>query len=135
MDRFWQVNDVKKKKTVLRSSLIHSFNQLLTNSFSPLFINSFNPPMNPVRLLLLGTQTRKRKLTQPAGRRTRTAPKSGSYLPCAAPLGKEKTWGTLCHENMKDKVTQEKETNLLKGLQGPAILLSVFYMKFYLFFP
>lgn len=110
-------------KTVLRSSLIHSFNQLLTNSFSPLFINSFNPPMNPVRLLLLGTQTRKRKLTQPLSRRTRTEPKFGSSLPCAAPLGKEKTWGTLSRENMKDKVTQEKETNLLKGLQGSAILL------------
>ena len=91
--------------------------------------------MNPVRQLLLGTQTRKRKLTQPVSRRTRSEPKFGSSLPCAAPLGKEKTWGTQSHENMKDKVTQEKETNLLKGLQGSAILLSGFYMKFYLFFP
>ena len=91
--------------------------------------------MNPVRLLLLGTQTRKHKLTQPVSRRTRTESKFDSSLPCAAPLGKEKTLGTLCQENMKDKVTQEEETNLLKGLQGSATVLSVFYMKFYLFFP
>ena len=131
--RFWQVNDGEKIKSVLRSTFIHSFNQLFINSFSSLFINSFNPPMHPIRqvlLVLLYTPESSSllELTQPVSRRTRTEPKLVflfSLLRCPSRqrenigpyrLRKQEGQGHRRRGNLH----LLKRNHLLKGLHGLA---------------
>lgn len=139
--RFWQVNDGEKIKSVLRSTFMHSFNQLFINSFSSLFIHSLNPPRHPIRQVLLALLYTPEissllELTQPVSRRTRTEPKLVS-LCCAAPLDKETTTGPYRLRKQDEQSHRRrgnlhllKRNHLVKGLHGLATVWSAVYMEF-----